>query len=256
MTNAFYEKYGPWALVTGASSGIGKSFCYYLASQGFHLVIVARRRERLETIADDLQKTYKVQVVVVEADLSRDDFLVPLQQATQDIDIGLLVNCAGFAVTGEFISHDVSVDVDLLHLNCRAPLILSHYFGKKMAVRKKGGIINIASASAYLPIPFWSSYSASKVFLLNFSEALWFEMKKYKVDVIAVCPPSTETEFLSIAKINMPGIPPERVVATSVKYLGKKLSVTVGSGLAMSMALMKLFSRKVVVLMASKIIGN
>ncbi len=252
----FFEKYGEWALVTGASSGIGKEFCYQLAALKFKLVIVARRLDRLEAIAADIKAKFGTMVIVIEADLSTEFFINKIAEATTDINISLLVNCAGFAVTGELIANPPNADVDLLHVNCRAPIILCRHFGEKMAKRKRGGIINIASASAYLPIPYWSSYSASKVFLLNFSEALWYEMKQYEVDVIAVCPPSTDTEFLKKSNINMNGIPPEKVVNAALSNLGKKLSTTIGFGLAFSMAAMKLLGRKVVVLMASKIIGK
>ncbi len=256
MSNLFFEKYGNWALVTGASSGIGKQFCYQLADMKFNLVIVARRIDRLNAISAELKKKHNIEVVVVGLDLSQESFMEKLTQATEDIPLNLLVNCAGFAVTGEFISHPVTTDLALLHVNCSAPMLLSRHYGQKMAERKKGGIINIASASAYLPIPFWASYSASKVFLLHFSEALWYEMKKYGVDVIAICPPSTNTEFGSIAKINMPGISAETVVSTALQNLGKKTSITIGFGLSVSMIFMKLFSRKTVVLLASKIIRN
>lgn len=256
MSKLFFEKYGDWALVTGASSGIGKEFCYHLAALKFNLVIVARRIDRLNVISEELKRKHNVEILVVALDLAEEKFMDKLTVTTADIPISLLINCAGFAVTGDFISHPAATDLALMHVNCCAPVLLSHYYGKKMAERKKGGIINIASASAYLPIPYWASYSASKVFLLNFSEALWYEMKKYGVDVIAICPPSTDTEFGGIAKINMPGIAPEAVVNTALKNIGKKTSVTVGFGLSASMFFMKFFSRKTVVLLASKIIGS
>jgi uncharacterized protein len=256
MSNLFFEKYGDWALVTGASSGIGKEFCYHLASMEFNLVLVARRIDRLNALAEELKRKHNIEILVVALDLAQENFMEKLTQATADIPINLLINCAGFAVTGEFISHPVTIDLALLHVNCTAPLLLSRHYGQKMTERKKGGIINIASASAYLPIPFWASYSASKVFLLHFSEALWYEMKKYGVDVIAVCPPSTNTEFGKVAKINMRGIPAETVVNVALKNIGKKASIAIGLGLSLSMIIMKFISRKTVVLLASKIIGN
>src|SRR5262249_36115403 len=131
----FVERYGPWALVTGASAGIGAEFARQLSEMGLNLVLVARRRQRLEDLAHELEK-----------------------------------------------------ELDLLNVNCRAPLILTHEFGRQMAQRKRGGIIFVSSVSAYIATPFEASYAASKVYELFLAESLEYELKKSGVDMLALCP--------------------------------------------------------------------
>jgi uncharacterized protein len=256
MNTSLKNRYGNWAMVTGASSGIGKQFCMQLAELGFNLVITARRIERLNALRDDLITRFSTEIIVVGADLSAQDFMPHLIQATEALEIGLLINCAGFAITGEFISKPLTTHLDLMRVNAMAPITLCHHFGRLMAQRKRGGIINISSASAFLPIPHWATYSSSKVFLLHFSEALWHEMKHHNVDVLAVCPPSTDSEFSQIAHITMRGISPKNVVDNALGAIGKKMTTVVGFGLSVSLASLRLFSRQLLVRMASKIVAG
>src|SRR5262245_35151814 len=180
----FVERYGPWALVTGASAGIGAEFARQLSEMGLNLVLVARRRQRLEDLARELES--KVQVRIVAADLSRPDFLPGILSVTNSIEVGLLVNNAGFGLAGHFIEHELEKELDLLNVNCRAPLILTHEFGRQMAQRKRGGIIFVSSVSAYIATPFEASYTASKVYELFLAESLEYESKKNGVDMLAL----------------------------------------------------------------------
>jgi short-subunit dehydrogenase len=125
----FVERFGQWALVTGASSGMGEAFARRLAAIGLNLVLVARREDRLRKLADDLQRQHSVDARVVVADLSRDDFMPLIEQATEDLQVGLVVNNAGSATAGRFLDNDLDSELALLHLNNRAPLILAHHFG-------------------------------------------------------------------------------------------------------------------------------
>src|SRR5262249_32002855 len=149
----FVERFGPWALVTGASSGIGEAFARRLAESGVNLVLVARREDRLRKLADDLRSQHSVSTRVVPVDLSRDDFLPAIEQATADVQVGLLVNNAGIATTGNFLDHDLGSELALLHVNSRAPLILTHHFGRSMRQRGRGGIIFVASTLAFAGVP-------------------------------------------------------------------------------------------------------
>ena len=117
----FVERFGPWALVTGASSGIGEQFARRLAEAGLNLVLIARREDRLRKLAEDLQSEHSVSTRVVPVDLSQDDFLPVIEQATNDLQIGLMVNNAGFANTGKFLDNDLGSELALLHVNSRAP---------------------------------------------------------------------------------------------------------------------------------------
>ena len=149
----FIERYGPWALVTGASAGIGAEFARQLSEMGLNLVFVARRRKRLEDLARDLESRSKVQVRIVTADLSQPDFLQLILSVTNSLEVGLLVNNAGFGLAGHFLEHALEEELRLLDVNCRAPLILTHVFGRQMAERKRGGIIFVSSVSGYIATP-------------------------------------------------------------------------------------------------------
>src|SRR5690606_2449994 len=124
----FKQKYGPWALITGASSGIGMEFARQIAAQGLNLVLVARREDKLNTLAGELKAKYGIEVKVVSADLSGDDFMPALKNTTANLEIGLLVNNAGLTTTGAVVDNKLEDELNLLHLNCRAPLILAHEY--------------------------------------------------------------------------------------------------------------------------------
>ncbi|HEY0720420.1 MAG TPA: SDR family oxidoreductase [Gammaproteobacteria bacterium] len=218
----FRKKYGPWALVTGASSGIGEAFCRQLAARGMHLILVARRQQRLVQLANELERQHGVQCKVIAGDLASDEFLTELFAATASLEVGLLVNNAGFAQTGNFLARPVEQHLSLLQVNCRAPLMLAHNYGNRMARRGRGGIINVASAAAFLPMPHWGNYAASKAYLLFFSEALGFELQERGVDVLALCPGATRTEFSNVAGTRHGGMEAGEVVACALKSLGKR----------------------------------
>lgn len=224
----FNNKYGPWALVTGASSGIGKAFSEQLAAQGFNLVLVARRKEALELLADELTRVHQISVKVIAGDLTTLDFISHIESFTHSLDIGLLINNAGFALTGNFLDHSLADQLSLLHLNCRAPLMLAHIFGKRMCQKERGGMIHVSSASAFLPMPFWANYSASKVYGLYLAEALGFELKDKGIEVLALCPGATRTGFSSVASTKTTGMKPAQVAHIGLKNLEKKPMMIAG----------------------------
>lgn len=238
------RKYGDWALVTGASSGIGAEFCRQLAALKFNLVLVARRASRLEELAATLARTHGVETRVAPADLSHADFLPPITAVTDRLDIGVLVNSAGFALTGNFIEHRLEDELALMHVNCRAPMVLAHHFGQRMAQRGRGGIINVASLSAFMALPRWAQYAASKVYVLHLSEALWYELRPRGVDVLALCPGSTRTEFARVANIRARGMVATQVVKTALCSLGSKISVVPGLGNNMVSLLSRFLTRR------------
>ena len=219
----FRERYGPWALVTGASAGIGAEFARQLSAMGFNLVVVARRRQRLEKLARDLENQNKIQVRIVTADLSQPDCLPLILSATESIEIGLLINNAGFGIAGNFLEHELNEELSLLDVNCRAYVILSHVFGRQMAHRNRGGIIFVSSILAFIATPFEANYAASKAYELFLAESLGYELRNNGVDVLALCPGSTRTEFHEIAGTRGVGAMPVRpVVKSALKTLGKK----------------------------------
>jgi len=239
----FKETYGPWALITGAGSGIGLEFADQLADMGLNLVLVDRREDLFESVARRLISKYVIEVKVIQKNLEQADFLPDILEVTDSLDIGLLVNNAGYALTGDFLDHDLEQELGLLHVNCRAPLILSHAFGQKMVTRGRGGIIFLASIAAFLPMPFWTHYSASKVYDLHLANGLYFDLKDKGVDVLALCPGNTKTGFADVAGIKSVGMTPEPVVRQALKKLGKKPLVVPGMGNRMITFSTRLMSR-------------
>ena len=224
----FKEKYGPWAIVTGASAGIGLEFANQLAELGLNLVLVARRKDRLQEISGRLTAEHKVKVVAVQADLEKENFLKEIQKSASKLEIGLLINNAGYALTGEFLSHTIETELGLLNLNCRAPLVLAHSYAGKMVKRGKGGMIFVSSIAAFLPMPLWTNYSASKAYDLHIANGLYYELKDKGVDVLTLCPGHTRTEFSEIAGIKNEGMDPKKVVSLALKKLGKRPHVVPG----------------------------
>jgi len=191
------------ALVTGASSGIGKAMARILASEGADLILVARNLPRLEQEANDLKSRYGVKVSVFSGDLSQPEIPQKLFEFTQQqgLEIDLLVNNAGLGHYGLFETLDPQDSRAMIDLNVQALVFLSHLFLPGILERKKGGILNVASTAGFQGIPYLSLYAASKAFVISFSEALWFECKDRGVRVFCLCPGNTLTRFHQTAGI-------------------------------------------------------
>ena len=253
----FKDRYGPWALVTGASSGIGAEFARQLAERGLNLAILARRKPRLEELARHLQDRNHIQVKVIAADLAQPDFLSLILSETQSIEIGLLVNNAGFGLARSFLDHELEKELALLDVNCRVPLALSHVFGRQMAERKQGGIIFVSSVSGYLATPYEATYAASKVYELFLAESLGYELKKNGIDVLALCPGSTDTEFHQVSGSRpVAAMAVQPVVALALKKLGKAPVVIPGWHNRLLVYLLKFTPRQVQTLVAGRVMGN
>jgi short-subunit dehydrogenase len=192
---------GQTALVTGASAGIGRELARLAAKDGHDLVLVARRRERLEELAAELTAAHGVVVTVIAADLSDGtapaDISERLRAAGTHIDF--LINNAGFGSCGPFSQAALDREVKMIHLNIRALVQLTHLFLPDMLSRKSGRILNVASVAGFLPGPYMATYYASKAFVLSFTEALASELSGTGVTVTASCPGPTETEFAAVA---------------------------------------------------------
>jgi short-subunit dehydrogenase len=224
----FVERFGPWALVTGASSGIGEAFVRRLAEMGLNLVLVARREDRLRNLADELQNRHSISTRVVPLDLSRDDFLPVIEQATAELQIGLLVNNAGVATSGKFLDNDLRSELALLHINNRAALILAHHFGRLMRKQGRGGMIFLSSSVAFAGVPAWSNYAASKAHDLVFAEGLAKELRRDGISVLALCPGATQTEFWASGSKPLFPMQASAVADIALKKLGKRTTVVAG----------------------------
>jgi hypothetical protein len=188
----------PRALVTGASSGIGAEFGRQLAQRGYDLVVVARRRDRLEQLASEIGGN----VEVIEADLSSQAGVEAISGRLGQGDIAMLVNNAGFATNGEFTALPVERELEEIDLNVRALTQLCHAALGSMKEKRSGTIINVASTGAYQPVPYMATYAATKAYVLFLSEALHEEAKAYGVTVTCLCPGLTRTEFHDVANVN------------------------------------------------------
>jgi short-subunit dehydrogenase len=190
-----------WALVTGASSGFGADFAKELGALGCNLILTARRKDRLEQVAEELIKRYGVSVKTIPMDLSDSEAPQQLydQIQAEGIPVDILINNAGFGIHGEFVTIDWQRYRELLQLNVMAVTHLTQLFGRDMVARDFGYILNVASNSAYQPTPLFATYGASKSFVLNFSEALNYELRHTNVHCTAVSPGPVVTEFQQVA---------------------------------------------------------
>lgn len=192
---------GKWALITGASAGIGVALAEELAAGGTNLVLTARRKDRLAALARRLACSHKIETQVFPADLT--DPAAPENifsfTCDKEIEIDLLINNAGFGKYGEF--HSVAKErlVEMVQVNCSAVVQLTHLFVQGMVARRRGDILILASTASFQAVPYISTYAATKAFDLLFAEGLAEELKPYGIRVCALCPGSTESEFHVVA---------------------------------------------------------
>ncbi|MFO0579927.1 MAG: SDR family oxidoreductase [Polyangia bacterium] len=244
----FRSRYGPWALVTGASSGIGAEFARQLAARGLDVILCARRREPMEKLAAQLTAEHGVKAHVVSIDLSQPDFLDALRPELVQRQVGLLVSCAGFALTGPLLAHREEAELALFDTNCRAPLRLLHLLVPPMVSRRSGGVIVVSSITALLPVPYWTGYAASKAHGLAIAQGLAHELRGSGVDVLAVCPGSTATEFHSVAGCRDDFcIPAPVVVRAALSALGRRQLVLPGLQAKFLYGLSRLLPRSLMV---------
>jgi short-subunit dehydrogenase len=223
------ERYGEWALVTGASAGIGAEFARALAREGLNVVLTARREERLRDLAAELEKGHQVATRIVVADLARPGDLERLVQAVADLEVGVLVNNAGWGYSGRLTKQEPERLREMIEVNCIAPTLLARKLLKGMTERGHGAVIFTGSVAGRQPLPLHAVYAATKAFDLFLGEALWGELRGSGVDVVVLEPGSTATEFQAVAgELPHPGEPPEKVVRVALDALGKQPSVTSG----------------------------
>jgi uncharacterized protein len=211
MTNSTNTLNGK-ALITGASSGIGATYAERLAQRGHDLVLVARDLARLEALATRLRDT-GVKVDVLQGDLTRPADLARVEaRLREDADIGVLVNNAGVAVPGKLVDTDIDRVESMLQLNITAPTRLAHAAATAFSARGKGAIINIASVTALMPEGFSGTYSGTKAYMLNLSQAMSSELSAAGVRVQAVLPGITRTEIWDRSGVGMGGLPAEMIM--------------------------------------------
>ena len=215
------------ALITGASSGIGEVFARKLAARGRNVLLVARSEEKLITLCNELGRSNSIRAQYVALDLSKPESAALLfdEAKTRGLSVDMLINNAGFGSMGEFNNLDLAHELNMIDLNIKSLVELTHRFLQPMLVRKQGAIINVASTAAFQPVPFMATYAATKAFVLSFSEALWEENRPYGIKVIALCPGVTDTNFFEAARGHKPPArisqTPEEVVDTALRGLAQ-----------------------------------
>lgn len=225
----FCARYGPWAVVTGASSGIGKAIATNLAQTGLNLVLVARSRNILEEMAASFSTLYGAEVRVVCLDLALETASKELETASDDLDIGLLVAGAGFGTSGSFLDSNLEQEVEMLAVNCRALLSASLSFGRKFAKRGRGGMILMSSIVGFQGMPYAAHYAATKAYVQTLAEALNTEFAAHGVDVLAAAPGPINSGFADRAKMQMgKALQPEEIAQPILDALGRKATILPG----------------------------
>jgi short-subunit dehydrogenase len=247
------KRYGTTALVTGASSGIGTCYAKALAKDGLNLVLVARRKAVLDELGEQLSREHGISVHTIAQDLTTEDAAGRVFEQVQaaGLEIDILVNNAGFGTHGLFEELDLKRELEMINLSCRLPVALTHKFIGGMKKRNRGAVVFLASMAGTMPIPFMSTYSASKAFPLYFAESLYGEMAGTNIDVVAVVPGDTSTEFRETAdlsnKFPIPPRSPEDVVRTTFDAIGHKPSVIDGAANKVSAFVMGLLPKKMLI---------
>jgi hypothetical protein len=192
---------GKWALVTGASAGIGRELATLLASGGTNLVLTARRRERLDELATNLRAKHYIKVEVFTADLTKPSAPTAIFNFTRtnNITIDLLINNAGFGSYGPFHESDLARQLEMIQVNCSAVVHLTHLYLAGMIERRRGDILTLGSTASFQAVPYIATYAATKAFDLSFGEALAEEVRQFGIRACVLCPGSTQTEFHEVA---------------------------------------------------------
>ena len=193
-------------LITGASSGIGEEFARRLAAEKHDLVLVARNEKKLHEMCDELMLHHKIMAHYVALDLMGKDADATLFEETErhGFDVDWLINNAGFGSAGDFATLDLGREMDMVDLNIQALVALTHRYLPGMRARRSGKVINVSSAAGCQPIPFMATYAATKAFVNSFSEAIAEENRPFGIQVLALCPGSTQTNFFAAANIDKP----------------------------------------------------
>ena len=226
-------RYGEWALVTGATSGIGRALAGRSAAQGVNLVAVARTPSALDALRAELAAAHGVTVRGVPADLSTAAGIEALIAAVDDLEIGVLVPCAAIETSGYFIDGTPETHARLLQMDCFGPMRLSHHFGAAMAARGRGAILLVSSLSGWMAQPYMAHYGAAKAYILALGEALHHEMRDKGVHVSVLSPGPTDTPMaantgIDFASMGMAVMQPDAVAAAGLSALGRSAHAVPG----------------------------
>jgi short-subunit dehydrogenase len=224
------KKFGPWAVVTGASDGMGRFIAKELALEGLNLVLVARRADVLAELATSLKRSAGVETMVLPLDLGRPEQVELLIERTLDKDVGLLVTAAGFGTSGRFVENELAVELDMLGVNCRAVLVLTHAFARLFKARGRGGLVLFGSLVGWQGVAFAAHYAATKAYVQSLAEGLRVELAPHNVTVLSAAPGPVSSGFAERASMVMSAATPAAVAAKGiVRALGRKGTVVPGA---------------------------
>jgi short-subunit dehydrogenase len=256
----FAGKYGPRALVAGGASGMGAEYCRQIAATGIDLVILDRDESMLDATAAELRSApdaVDVVTAVVDLGQSSERVLDGLRRAVRDLEIGLLVANAAWSPIGGFLDSDLSALLAAIDINCRAPVVLAHELGARMAARRRGGIIVMSSLAAETGTANVALYSATKAFDLVLAEGLWYELRERGVDVVAIRPGSTRTpgwQSTQPPSGDIEGVmEPAEVVRDALAALGTTPSIVTGAANRAAEAMFRSMARRDVIELMSRI---
>ena len=201
------NKFGPWAIVTGASSGIGKEFARQLAASGINPVLVARRLPMLQELGKALKQQYGVDFRAIQADLSQPEFMETMTTETADLEIGLVVSNAGTGNPGQFLDLSEALLLNIVHLNAISHLRLTHYYGRKLAQRGRGGLILVSAMGALDGIPYMSNDAATKAYVTSLGQGIHVEFEKLGINTTVVIPGPTDTPVIDKFGIDVSNLP-------------------------------------------------
>lgn len=254
-------KAGTYSLITGASTGIGECFARALAARKRNLVLVARSREKLQALAEELRAQHGIEAVPLDFDLSVPGAAAGLAQTlrAEGLSVDLLVNNAGFGARGEFWRLPLDRQSEMLRLNVQAVVELTHLLLPAMVQRRQGAIINVSSTSSFQPVPYTSLYGATKAFVTSFSMALAEELRTYGIRVVTLCPGGTKTNFFVAGDYKRRSLPgglqePKEVIADALRALDRGGGLVVPRFLnKFSVFVQRFAPRSVVARMAARI---
>jgi short-subunit dehydrogenase len=225
----FKKRYGPWAVVTGASSGIGRAIAVELAARGLAVVVAARNRDELERLSAELKQAGGADGRVIAVDLASPDGVRTIEEATRDLDVGLFVAAAGFGTAGAFLESKETDELSMLDVNCRAVLLLSRHFGRRLVKRGRDGMVLFGSLVGFQGAPRAAHYAATKAYVQNLAEALHVELAPQGVDVLSAAPGPVKTGFGARARMRMGAADnAEAVARATLGALGRKMTVAPG----------------------------
>lgn len=227
---AFRARYGPWALVAGASEGLGAEFAEQLAARGLNLVLIARRAEVLSEVSTRLQREYAVEVRTLVLDLAREDLADVVTEALGELEVGLLIYNAALSMIGSYLAISLEDHLREVAVNCRAPMILAYLLGQSMLKRKRGGILLMSSLGGAQGSALLVNYTATKAYNRLLAEGLWDELRGEGIDVLTCCPPAVSTPgyLASAPKGSMSALTPRAVVTEALAALGRGPTIIPG----------------------------